>query len=127
MKIPNFAFKLLRFGSGAVVSLSSTLAITYVATEWIMLSEKISFAVALICVFFINFLYLRHFVFASALPWRRQMRDFFVASIGFRLAEYVAYLLLLDVLGIHYLLTVVVVLSISFVVKFIVFDRRVFN
>lgn len=119
--------KFLRFVTGAGVSFGSTLAITYAATEWLRFDERLSFAVSLACVFFINFLYLRHFVFGSQLPWRRQLRDFFLTSIGFRLAEYLAFLVLLDLLDVHYLFSVVLVLSVSFLFKFVVFDRKVFS
>lgn len=119
--------KLVRFGSGAIVSFGSTLAITYVAAEWLALDEKLAFAVSLVCVFFINFAYLRFFVFQSKSPWLQQLGNFFGASIGFRVAEYVGYLLLLDLLQLQYLLAVVVVLTISFLAKFFVFNNKVFT
>lgn len=119
--------KLLRFGSGAALSFTSTLAITYAAVEWLGLDEKLSFAISLVGVFFINFWYLRLFVFQSELPWIRQLRDFFVASIGFRIAEYLAFLVLLDIFEIQYLLCVISVLVVSFVAKFFVFNFRIFT
>jgi putative flippase GtrA len=120
--------RFLRFGSGAAVSFGGTLAVTFVATEWLQLRERFSFAVAVIVMFFVNFAYLRYVVFrASRRHWLDQMKDFFVASVGFRVAEYLAFLVLLDVFHLHYLLSVASVLVVSFLIKFQVFDRHTFR
>jgi putative flippase GtrA len=120
--------RLLRFGSGAVVSFTGTLAVTFVTTEWLGVREEFSFAIAVVVMFFVNFLYLRYVVFLSAhTTWLSQMRDFLIASIGFRLAEYLAFLILLNVFHVYYLLSVVCVLGISFLVKFQLFDKHVFK
>ena len=120
--------RLLRFGSGAAISFGGTLAVTFVATEGLHLREEVSFALAVVIMFFVNFAYLRYVVFpAGAKPWRAQMYGFFVASVGFRGAEYLAFLILLNVLHVHYMLSVALVLGLSFLVKFQVFDKHVFR
>lgn len=120
--------RLFRFGSGAAVSFGGTLAVTYVATEWLHLREEVSFALAVVVMFFVNFAWLRYVVFpAGGKPWQVQMYGFFLASIGFRGAEYLAFLVLLNVLHLHYMLSVALVLGLSFLVKFQVFDKHVFR
>ena len=120
--------RLFRFGSGAAVSFGGTLAITFVATEWLHAREELSFAIAVVVMFFVNFAYLRYVVFtAGDKSWQSQMSGFFLASIGFRGAEYLAFLILLNVLDLHYLLSVAAVLGLSFLVKFQVFDKHVFR
>lgn len=120
--------RVLRFGSGAALSFCSTLMITYMATEWLKLAEELSFAISLVTVFFINFFYLRVFVFRSmSSPWESQMRDFFLASIGFRGAEYIAFVILLNSLQLHYLISVVSVLAASFLIKYVFFHRTIFK
>lgn len=116
------------FGSGAALSFSGTLAITFVTTAWLRLPEELSFAISLIVMFFVNFSYLRWVVFrATGTKWLSQLRKFFMTSIGFRCAEYVAFLILLDIFHVHYLLSVVGVLGVSFLIKFQVFDKHVFH
>jgi putative flippase GtrA len=120
--------RLLRFGSGAALSFGGTLAVTFVSKEWLALQEEFSFAIAVVVMFFVNFFYLRYVVFLSThMSWLSQMRDFLVASIGFRVVEYLAFLLLLNVFHLHYMLSVVCVLAVSFLVKFQLFDRHVFK
>ena len=119
--------RFFRFGSGAAVSFSGTLTITYVTTEWLQFPEKLSFAISLFVIFFVNFSYLRWVVFrATETKWLSQLRNFFMASIGFRCAEYIAFLILLDIFHVHYLLSVASVLSVSFLIKFQIFDKHVF-
>ena len=61
------------------------------------------------------------------IKWLSQMNDFFTASIGFRYAEYVAFLVLLDISHVHCLFSVVGVLGGSFLIKLQVFDKHVFH
>lgn len=120
--------RLLRFGSGAAVSFIGTLAVTYVATEWLGAQEEFSFAIAVVVMFFVNFFYLRYVVFLSThTKWLPQMRNFLAASVGFRVAEYLAFLILLNAFHVHYMLSVVCVLGVSFLVKFQLFDKHVFG
>ena len=120
--------RLLRFGSGAALSFGSIMVITFVAREWANLSEQLAFAISLILVFFINFATLRWIIFRSTrVPVKKQMRGFLLATVGFRVIEYLAFLVLLSVLNLNYLVVVALVLVVSFAAKFEYFNRKIFR
>ena len=91
------------------------------------LSEEAAFAGALVLVFFVNFAIQRYVVFRSAgLPFGRQLWQFALSSVGFRVAEYAAYLGLLA-LAVDYRAATVAVLIVSFVAKFFFYRAFVFK
>ncbi len=87
----------------------------------------IAFAVALACAYAVNFFNNRKWVFASDAAAVPQVVRFLSVSLGFRLAEYLVFLLLFNILGIHYLFAVLISLSSFYFLKFFVYKEIVFT
>lgn len=92
------------------------------------LSRELAGAVPLLVVFTANYFLQRYYVYqAREGDPRRQLLLYFLSSLGFRGAEYVAYLLVFKVLGVHYLAAYVGVLLVSFMIKFFYYGKFVFK
>ena len=119
----------VRFGLVGVFSYTATVALTALCHEGLQLSESLSFAIALVLVFAANFLLCRHFVFkATQGSAVRQVRLYFLASVFFRSAEWLAFYLVQDVLelGLHYVLTITIIKGGILCGKFVYFRTWVF-
>ena len=122
------AAKVLRFAAGGVISSGVTIGITALLHEQFELDESIAAAGGLATALVINFLVLRHLVFGSrSAPVAGQFTRFLASSGIFRGIEYIGFLIVNKVLGIQYLLGLVIVLGLSFILKFIVYERFVFS
>jgi putative flippase GtrA len=119
------AFRYAVLGASSFIN---TIAITAISHEIIGLSEPTSYLIALVSVFFMNFAGMRYYVFVgtsqSALP---QSVTFLMTSIGFRLLEYSAFLLLHTFLDLHYIIAIIMVQIVSFLTKYIVYRLYVFG
>jgi putative flippase GtrA len=115
-----------------LISGGSSFAINLVVT-WVMhhalgRSPEIAFATAQAVVFVANFWIARHFVFRSlSTPLRQQFTGYAATSLTFRLAEYLFFLILNSLAGIHYLAAAALSLSSSFVLKFLAYRSLVFR
>lgn len=87
----------------------------------------ISFAVALACAYIVNFFNNRKWVFSSDAEVFPQTVRFLAVSLGFRLAEYLVFLLLYITLGLHYLAAVLISLCSFYFLKFFVYREVVFT
>ena len=117
-----------RFCLLTVMSFTINCGLTAFLHEVFAVDERIAFATALIVVFTVNFLMKRYYVFrARDGDPKRQLLLFFFSSLGFRGAEYVAFLAVHSLLSIHYLVVVIGVLFISFIVKFFYYGMFVFR
>ena len=121
--------RFLRFGVLGAVGFGINIAVAVVLTEFFGVSEELSFAIALAVVFCFSFVTSRYLIFAGAAAGdpRKQLAKFAVSSAAFRGAEYVGFLLLHTVLGQPYLLTIVSVLTVSFLTKFVTYSTVVFT
>lgn len=121
--------RLLKFGVLGAVGFGINIAVTVVLTEVLGVSEELSFATGLAVVFIFSFITSRYLIFAGAATGdpRKQLVSFALSSAAFRGAEYVGFLLLHTVSGLSYLLTIVVVLGVSFLTKFITYSTVVFT
>lgn len=120
--------KMFRFAAGGVLSSGVTLGVTALLREVFGASEAIAAAGGLASAMLVNFLFLRHVVFASrATPISRQLVMFLASNGVFRVLEYLGFLVVIRVLDIHYLLSLVIVLGVSFLLKFVVYERFVFS
>jgi putative flippase GtrA len=119
--------KILRFAAGGVLSSGVTLGVTALLREIFGVREAIAAAVGLASAMLVNFLFLRHFVFASrATPIPRQLTMFLTSNGVFRVLEYLGFLVVIRLLDLHYLLSLLLVLGASFLLKFLVYERFVF-
>ncbi|GAB4376439.1 MAG: hypothetical protein Kow0062_16700 [Acidobacteriota bacterium] len=117
-----------RFGLLGLVSFAINLAVTAGLHEIAGLAEELAYAVALGVVLVTNFAACRLWVFPdSAGSVVGQGVAFLLSSFGFRGAEYVAFLLVHTLGGVHYLLTILLVTGVSTVVKFLHYRFLVFR
>ena len=120
--------RLFRFGALGGVGSFVNLSLTALLHELVGLSEELSFAIALVVVFFGNFLSLRHLVFeASTGEPGRQLVHYALASFSFRLAQWLSFVALHSWLGVPYLIAVAVVLGAWFLVKFAYYRTKIFT
>ena len=118
-----------RWGVNTLASLVVNLGLTIGLHEGFGIDPAIAYGVALVTVFLMNFVLFRYYVFVQAEPLALvpQFMVYTTSAIGFRLTEYLAFLLLHTLLGVHYVLTIFVVQGISFVVKFFFYGKLVFR
>lgn len=116
-----------RFTQLALVSAGVTLGLPVPLHEWLGLEERVAVALALATAFAVNFIVARSYVFRASGAFGPQLLRFALASAGFRVAEYLAFLLLFSVLGVFYVLALGLVLVISFGVKFAFYRTYVFT
>jgi len=115
------------FGLASGIGFAVNIGITAFLHEALGISPGISFAVALACAYAANFFNNRTWVFnsdAKALP---QVGRFLSVSLLFRLAEYLVFLLLHAMLGLHYLIAVLISLFSFYFIKFFVYKKMVFT
>ena len=115
-------------GLGAV-SLFLNIAITSVLHERIGLSEEISYACSVSAVFLMNFVLARKFVYKSKGRLVGEFAGFLSTALGFRVVEYILFIILNTVVGIYYITSILLVAIMSFITKyfaykFFVFDER---
>lgn len=101
--------------------------VTVFLHEILGISPGISFAVALACAYGANFVNNRKWVFSSDAAPLPQVGRFLAVSLVFRLAEYLVFVLLHYLLGIHYLAAVLIALFSFYFVKFFVYKEHVFT
>ena len=114
---------LLMTGVSALV----TLGIPALLHEVFGVGEELSVAISLVAAFCVNFLTTRLYVFGSDGRVGPQLARFALVSAGFRLGEYLAFLVLHTWLGLMYLVALALVLMVSIVLKFFVYRRFVFD
>jgi putative flippase GtrA len=105
----------------------SGLGLTAACRELLHMPEQLAAAVAFVALFIASFLLNRYFVFRSAEATGKQFVRFAMVSGTVRALEYALYLLLLQVLSIHYILAMAVTLVVSNCVKFGIYRTFVFK
>ncbi len=106
----------------------SHMGVTAFLHEILALSEEASYACALVVAFCLGFFLMRHFVFrAGEGAIRRQAVLHFATTLAFRGMEYVGFLTLHTLLGLYYLLSILLVLGVSFCAKFLWYGHFVFR
>ena len=124
---------LLRSSAMRYVALSGlsfwvNLGLTIGLTELLHLPEEVSFFLALVTVFVLNFFGMRYFVYDGRLiPVVTQFLSFLASSFGFRVLEYLAFLILHTWARLNYSVVVVVILAVSSVSKFFFIACAVFR
>jgi len=123
MKQSTASVQLIRYLVATALSFVLNLGLTSLMHEVMLLSEELSFGIALIVVMVNNFVMLRYYVFtAREQRILTQATAYVASSIGFRGAEYALFIIMHQAMGVHYLASVSVALVISFVSKFVL-DR----
>ncbi len=124
---------MIRLGKYGILSLISFVLIytfTIIGHELAALSEEAAYAVTLVSVFIFNFMMMRHWVYADQKegtdPWKQFIHTVF-ASVCFRSLEYITFILLHTLLGVHYLIAIGCVMAIWFFIKFFYYREKVFQ
>lgn len=122
-----YNLKATRFALLTIVSLTTNLSIAY-SLFYSGVPEALSFALALLVAFVLNFAGCRWFVFASTdKPLSTQLVHFALTNGSFRLLEFFSLLALSSIGFSNYYLRVITVLATSFVLKFFVYGKFVFG
>lgn len=115
-----------RYALATLISAAITLGVPVALHEMLGIDPRIAVAIALATAFAVNFVTTRRFVFKSAGNPRVELRRFTLVSAAFRLGEYGAFLLLMSV-GLVYFVAQVIVLLLSFGLKFFVYRGFVYD
>lgn len=122
-----------KFGRFLIVSANSfllQLVLTALLHEALGVEPARAYALVIVLVFLMNFILLRTWVYRETRgenPLGRQFSSTVLLSVAFRTTEYLLFLLLHLLLGIHYLAGVALAMMISFVLKFLGFHYLVFG
>ena len=118
-----------RWGVNTVASFVVNLGMTVGLHEWLSVDPSVAYAVALLTVFLMNFVFFRYYVFShpEPLPIRSQFMAYAGSAVGFRLAEYLCFLLVHIVFGVHYVVTIIAVQGASFIAKYFFYGAFVFR
>lgn len=117
----------VRYIGMTAVSGVLSLGIPFVLRECFHIDPKIAVAVGLAVAFFVNFATVKFYVFRHKGRIVDELPRYAVASLAFRLGEYVFFLLLDAVVGLHYMIALTIVLLISFCLKFLTLKLIVFT
>jgi putative flippase GtrA len=120
--------RIARFAALGAAGFVLNLVITVLLHELLGVPEELAFAVALAVVFVFSFLTSRYLIFSDAAHGdpKKQLLKFAVFSAGFRVSEYLGFLVLHTLLRLPYLPSIVAVLGVSFLTKFFTYSTVVF-
>lgn len=111
--------KIVRFFVATILSASISIGFAYFLKEEIGTPAEVAVAISLFTAFVFNFFTMRYFVFKSKSAAMKQLVHFGVSSGVFRLAEYIFFYIIYDVIGWHYLICLIISLGTSFVIKYL--------
>lgn len=113
--------QLARFMVSTGFSAAMSFGMPIILHEWLGIGERIAVAIGFAAAYAGNVVLLRLFVFRSRGSWRKQLARYIPVNGGFRLAEYLAFLLLFERAGLDYRIAMLVVLGVSASLKFFVY------
>ena len=124
LKIKDF----LRYLFVTGLSFITNLGLTVFLTEALTLPAEVSFAIALITVFVMNFLFMRYYIYVNQEgSATHQFIMYTFSAIGFRGLEYIAFLILHSWLGIQYAVAIIEIQICSSLFKFFYYKVVVFR
>src|SRR5690606_27990892 len=120
--------QLWRWSVGSALAFGVNIGTAALLHEVIGTTESLAVGISFTLVYVINFFLQRYYIFDSrgCDPWR-QVAQFLITSGLFRVAEYGLFLAFHQWLAMQYLLAVVVVSSIGFVSKFLIYRVFIFG
>lgn len=127
---PSVARRLGRYTALSVASGALNVGLTAACHHLAGLSEEASYAIALACVFAVNFAAMRQWVYRDTRHRHdagAQLLKCALVSAGVRTGEWLAFLVLHSLLGVYYLVAIAAIMVGSFAMKFMVYDRLVFG
>jgi putative flippase GtrA len=119
---------ILRFGLGGLVSVGTAVSVSTWSHEVWGVNQAIAGANGFFAALAVNFIALRWFVFPnSAARIRHQLLRYVTVNGALRGGEYLAYLLLIQILSLHYQISMIIVMVVSSLMKFVIYDKIVFS
>ncbi len=119
--------KFIRYGLVSLSVFFLSIGVTWLGHEILHFSEEAAYGIALVLAFICMFILMRHYVFrVSDQGAKTQLTLYLTSSVAFRLAEFAGFLLLHTLLDVYYLLAVMLVLSTSWIAKYLVNRHIVF-
>ena len=119
--------RFIRYCLITALSFGINVGLTTFLHEVVGMAEEGAFACSLAVVLFMNFLFMRYYVYhGRAGKARSQLLMFLGSSLGFRGLEYVSFLVIHSLLGVNYQVAIVAILVPSFLVKYIYYKTFVF-
>ncbi|MXO85981.1 hypothetical protein GRI38_08030 [Altererythrobacter aurantiacus] len=110
--------QLLRFAVSTGFSAAMSFLLPIVLHEFFAVPERIAVAIGFATAYLGNMVLMRVFVFKSRNDWRRDIAAYIVTNGAFRLAEYGAFIALLEYSGLTYVPVLLIVLAASATIKF---------
>jgi putative flippase GtrA len=114
----------------SAVSFFLNVGLTAFLHEIINLKPMWAYGISLIILLCMNFCLMRYWVYRQEMQpgtLKKQFVATAATSIGFRLSEWLVFIGLNEFLGLYYLLAMLIVMGISFFLKFFVYDALIFN
>jgi putative flippase GtrA len=126
---PPLLTKLLRFGGVSGISFVLNVGGFSLLHDLLNVRYEIAYAVSLLLVFVVNFFLFRFWVFKTdeKRPAGRQVLEYLVAAVSFRVTEYGMLLLLMSRLQVPATAAVIGISIVATLLKFFVFNGRVFK
>lgn len=120
--------EILGFGALSVLSFVLNVGVTFGLVELAGMPPELAFAVGISIVLFTSFFFMRTVVFPSKeLPVTHQLARYLPSTAGFRITEYVLFLGIHTGMGVPYQPSVIGVLIVSVVAKFLFYRTVVFH
>jgi putative flippase GtrA len=119
--------EVLRFCGVGVLSYGLGIVLAALFHEVSGLIPEVAVGLSLAILLLTNFFLARAFIFRSSGHVHHELLRFGVTSAAMRGAEYLAFLALLNGLGINYLISLTVAMALSSVGKFVLYKKVVFR
>lgn len=110
--------QLMRYGVSSGASAAVSLGLPVLLHEAFGIEQKVAVAISQVSVLLVNFLMIRLFVFRSKSGAKRDLAYYVGSAVAFRGLEYLLFLGLFELAGLHYFAALLVTLGASTVVKF---------
>ena len=116
-----------RYLVATVLSAGLSVSLPVLLHEVVGFAEQYAVLISQVTVLLMNFVSVKFYVFRRGGESVTQFVRFIGSSLFFRAAEYGLFLALFQWLGLHYILALLIALSLSFVVKYFVHRHYVFR
>lgn len=115
--------KLYKFAIGGIISYGLKIFLTALFTEYFLIHYLISYSIVLLVLIIYTFAYNKHITFKSKSP--RKFR-YLLLFFGFIVSDLILVYLLTELLAINYLISIILVTTVLFILKFIIYDKFIF-
>lgn len=112
------------------MSFGLNIGLTFCLVEGLSLNKPLAYGITLIMVFGINFAVLRLWVYrdrSDDIAMASQLKRCAIVSVTSRIVEWTIFTFLVEVIAIPYILAITLVQIVIFSLKFLIYDRWVFN